>query len=107
MSYPWLGKFFGKENPNRGEGEQEEILAQSNDMTPVAGTVEVNIPVHEFWSFLRMPSGVQGNSGFFWALNKDLVLGKQLIWAFQPIRWYYRIGCLPLPGSSSLKRTGR
>ena len=30
---------------------REEILAQSNDMTPVAGTVDVNIPIHDFWEF--------------------------------------------------------
>ncbi len=69
---------------------REEILAQSNDMTPVAGTVEVNIPVHEFWEFFTHANWwSRWNKCFFWALNKDLVLGKQLIWAFQPIRWYY------------------
>ena len=26
---------------------------------------------------------------FFWARNRDLQLGQKLIWAFQPIRWYY------------------
>ena len=66
---------------------REEILAQSNDMTPVAGTVDVNIPIHELWEFFTHANWwSRWNKCFFWALNKDLVLGKQLIWAFQPIR---------------------
>ena len=25
----------------------------------------------------------------YWVRNRDLVLGKQLIWIFQPIKWWY------------------
>lgn len=69
---------------------KEKILAESHDMTPVAGTVEVDIPIKELWeSFTHANWWARWNKCFFWALNKDLVLGKQLIWCFQPIRWWY------------------
>jgi hypothetical protein len=69
---------------------KEEILTASNDMEPIAGTVEVDIPINELWScFTQANLWSKWNKCFFWAHNKDLVLGKQLIWCFQPIRWWY------------------
>lgn len=69
---------------------QEEILTESNDMVPVAGTVDVNIPIDILWeSFTHANIWAQWNKCFFWAHNRDLVLGQQLIWCFQPIRWWF------------------
>ena len=35
----------------------------------------------------------------FWANNRDLVLGQKLIWAFEPLRWWY---FYKLPGVANL-----
>lgn len=65
-------------------------LDASRDMEPVAGTVEVDIPVDTLWStFARPKLWSRWNDCFFWARNDTLELGAQLIWAFQPIRWWY------------------
>ena len=67
-----------------------EILAESNDMTPVHGTVDVDIPVKELWEcFTHANWWARWNKCFFWVFNRDLILGHQLIWCFQPIRWWY------------------
>lgn len=69
--------------------KKDELLA-SQDMEPVAGTVEVDIPIETLWSCFAHPNHwKQWNSCFFWAMNKELVLGDQLVWAFQPIRKWY------------------
>ncbi len=69
---------------------QAELLAESNDMTPVAGVVDVNIPIDTLWeAFTHANLWPRWNQCFFWAFNRDLVLGQQLIWCFQPIRWWY------------------
>ncbi len=69
---------------------KEELLAESNDMAPVEGTVEVQIPVATLWeSFTQANLWPRWNKCFFWAHNRNLILGQQLIWCFQPIRWWY------------------
>lgn len=68
---------------------KDELLA-SNDMEPVDGSVELDIPVDQFWSmFTRADLWPEWNDCFFWVRNEDLVLGERLIWAFDPIRWWY------------------
>jgi hypothetical protein len=68
----------------------EQLLAESNDMTPVEGSVEVGIPVATLWEcFTAAHLWPRWNKCFFWARNRDLVLGAQLIWCFQPIKWWY------------------
>ena len=69
---------------------KEELLAESNDMTPVEGSVEVQIPVATLWEcFTHANLWPHWNKCFFWAHNRNLILGKQLLWCFQPIRWWY------------------
>jgi len=68
----------------------EEILAASNDMEPVAGVVNINIPIATLWECFTHANGwPRWNSCFFWAFNRNLILGQQLIWVFQPIRWWF------------------
>lgn len=68
----------------------EEILAASNDMEPVAGVVDVNIPIATLWEcFTHANWWPRWNPCFFWAFNRNLILGQQLIWVFQPIRWWF------------------
>ena len=67
-----------------------KLLAESSDMTPVQGTVEVDIPIEVLWKcFTRANHWPRWNKCFFWVQNCDLVEGQQLIWCFQPIRWWY------------------
>lgn len=67
-----------------------EILTDSHDMIPVAGTVDVNIPIDTLWeSFTHANLWPRWNQCFFWAYNRNLILGQQLIWCFQPIRWWF------------------
>ena len=69
---------------------KKELLAESNDMEPIAGTVEVNIPINDLWEcFTHANLWPLWNKCFFWAHNKELIPGKNLIWCFQPIRWWY------------------
>lgn len=69
---------------------KKEILAESNDMEPIAGTVEVDIPIDKLWEcFTHANLWPKWNKCFFWAHNKELILGKNLIWCFQPIRKWY------------------
>ena len=59
-------------------------------MIPVQGTVDVDIPVSVLWeAFTHANWWPRWNKCFFWAHNRDLVLGKKLIWVFQPIKWWY------------------
>lgn len=68
---------------------REEELAAVPSMEPVQGTVEVDIPIDKLWDFFRNASlWARWNKCFFWGWNKDLVLGRQLIWAFQPVKWF-------------------
>jgi hypothetical protein len=68
-----------------------EILELSEDMTPIHGYVDVNIPRDVMWEkFTRPNTWYQWNNCFFWAFNSELKLDKHLIWCFQPIRsWYF------------------
>jgi glyoxylase-like metal-dependent hydrolase (beta-lactamase superfamily II) len=69
---------------------KQEILAESNDMTPVQGVVDVDIPIDTLWDFFTHANWwPRWNKCFFWANNRSLVLAKQLVWAFQPIRRWY------------------
>lgn len=65
-------------------------LRASEDMSePVAGVVELEVPAQELWElFRRAHLWPRWNRCFLWALNRDLVLGRQLIWVFRPIRWW-------------------
>ena len=69
---------------------REQRLAESKDMEPVHGVVDVNIPIDVFWEcFRRANYWPRWNKCFFCAYNRDLVVGKQLLWAFEPIKpWY-------------------
>jgi hypothetical protein len=62
----------------------------TGDMTPIAGEVEVAIPVAELWKCFTQPiHWSRWARCFFWVRNRNLVLGEKLIWVFQPIRpWY-------------------
>src|SRR5689334_13323363 len=72
------------------QNANEQRLAASTDMEPVQGTVDVDVPIDVFWECFRGANfWPRWNKCFFWVRNRDLVLGKQLIWAFQPIKpWY-------------------
>src|SRR6266699_647787 len=65
-------------------------LAESEGMIPVQGAVDVDVPLATLWDFFThadwWPSW---NRCFFWAKNRSLVKGLQLVWVFQPIRWWY------------------
>lgn len=69
---------------------KEQLLAESTDMEPVQGTVDVNIPIDTFWECFRHANyWPRWNKCFFCAYNRDLVVGKQLLWAFEPLKpWY-------------------
>lgn len=67
-----------------------ESLACSTDMEPVQGTIDVDVPIAVFWECFRKANyWPRWNRCFFSTHNRDLVLGRQLIWAFQPIRPRY------------------
>jgi glyoxylase-like metal-dependent hydrolase (beta-lactamase superfamily II) len=69
---------------------REEILAASKDMEPVAGVVDVDIPIATLWKcFTHANWWPRWNPCFFWAYNRNVILGQQLIWVFQPIRWWF------------------
>jgi glyoxylase-like metal-dependent hydrolase (beta-lactamase superfamily II) len=73
-----------------GKLSKKDALAASTEMTPVQGTVDVDIPVSVLWEAFRHANWwARWNNCFYWAHNRDLVLGKKLIWCFQPIRWWY------------------
>ncbi|HRQ40516.1 MAG TPA: hypothetical protein PLD25_21590 [Chloroflexota bacterium] len=78
----------------------EEMLAASADMTAVSGVVEVNTPVAVLWEcFTQAHHWPHWNACMFWVRNHDLVLGQQLVWAFQPIRRRY---LYKLPGIAKI-----
>ncbi len=65
-------------------------LEHSTDMAPVQGTVEVDVPIGILWEAFRHANWwPRWNPCFFWARNKDLVAGRKLVWAFQPIKWWW------------------
>ncbi len=77
-----------------------ETLDQSNDMQPVTGTVDVDVPIDVLWEcFAKANLWPRWNECMFWVLNRDLVSGQQLIWAFEPMKWWY---LYKLPGVATL-----
>ena len=75
---------------NKTDLAKKERLLASTEMAPVQGTVDVNVPIGVLWeAFTHANWWPRWNKCFFWAYNRDLQLGQQLIWTFQPIRWYY------------------
>jgi hypothetical protein len=65
-------------------------LADSRDMEPVEGTVEVDVPLDELWRCFSRPDWwPRWNDCFFWVHNHSLQAGRRLLWAFQPIRPRY------------------
>ncbi len=70
--------------------DREKFLADSTDMDPVQGTVDVKLPAQELWGqFKRANFWPRWNKCFFWCRNKDLRTGTKLIWCFEPIRKRY------------------
>ena len=69
---------------------KERMLAGSTDMSPVEGTIEVEVPLSTLWkAFTRADLWPRWNRCMLWVRNRDLVQGKQLLWAFRPIRRWY------------------
>lgn len=65
-------------------------LERSNDMEPVQGTVDINVPIDALWGcFRRANLWPRWNSCFYWVRNPDLVVGEKLVWCFQPIKPQY------------------
>jgi glyoxylase-like metal-dependent hydrolase (beta-lactamase superfamily II) len=73
-----------------GRTSKAAALAASADMEPVQGAVEVDIPAPVLWElFNRADWWPRWNRCFFWARNRELKLGRQLVWCFEPIRRWY------------------
>lgn len=75
-------------------------LAQSLDMAPVEGAVEVEIPADVLWEcFARADLWPRWNTCMYVAFKRRLVEGERLLWAFDPLRRW-----LPykLPGVAKL-----
>jgi hypothetical protein len=69
---------------------KERALARSADMAPIKGTVDVEVPISTLWeAFTRADLWPRWNRCMLWVRNRDLVLGRQLLWAFRPIRRWY------------------
>ena len=69
---------------------KERALAESGDMVPVEGTVDVEVPISVLWKiFARADLWPRWNRCMLWARNRDLVPGRRLLWAFRPIRHGY------------------
>ena len=77
-------------NTTKADTTKAEVLASSEDMTPIDGYVDVKIPIDVLWETFNRPNTWNSwNNCFFWAFNSELKLGKQLIWLFEPIRWWF------------------
>jgi cyclase len=69
---------------------KKDALLASTEMTPVQGTVDVEVPADVLWEAFRHADWwPRWNKCFFWARNRDLRLGDRLVWAFEPIRPRY------------------
>ncbi|KYF64410.1 hypothetical protein BE11_27345 [Sorangium cellulosum] len=65
-------------------------LQPSHDMIPVAGAIEVDIPVDVLWGFFtRARHWPRWNPCFLWVHNERLALGQRLTWCFRPIHPFY------------------
>jgi glyoxylase-like metal-dependent hydrolase (beta-lactamase superfamily II) len=75
---------------NKKDLAKKDALLASTEMAPVQGTVDVAVPLGVLWeAFTHANWWPRWNKCFFWAHNRDLQLGDKLIWAFQPIKWWY------------------
>lgn len=80
----------GKIGGGAGPRSKVKLLVESGDMAPVQGTVDVDIPVDVLWKFFSQANlWPRWNKCFTWVHNRDLQLGRQLIWSFEPIRKWY------------------
>src|SRR5919107_3511068 len=69
---------------------KERMLAESIDMSPVEGTVDVEVPLSILWkAFTRAELWPRWNRCMLWVRNRDLIQDKQLLWAFRSIRRWY------------------
>jgi len=67
---------------------------------PIAGTVDVEVPVDVLWECFRRPRWwPRWNACMYAALNEELVEGDRLLWGFEPIRPLYPY---KLPGVATL-----
>lgn len=70
--------------------KKRKELETSNSMEPISGYAELNIPAPLLWKFFTQGSAWPlWNRCFFWVHNRQLKLGDNLIWMFQPIRAHY------------------
>lgn len=69
---------------------KERELAESTEMVPVEGTVDVDVPIATLWEvFTRADLWPRWNGCMLWVRNRELVAGRRLLWAFRPIRRWY------------------
>jgi glyoxylase-like metal-dependent hydrolase (beta-lactamase superfamily II) len=75
-------------------------LDQSTEMQPVAGSVELAMPAGALWEvFNRANRWPRWNRCMYWAANRELAAGRNLVWAFEPLRRFY---LYKLPGIARL-----
>jgi len=79
-----------RRNPAVSNNSREQALAESTDMALVEGTVDVEVPIPTLWeAFTHADRWPRWNKCMLWVRNRDLVPGRQLLWAFRPIRRWY------------------
>lgn len=73
------------------KSKKNQLLDASTEMpTPIEGSVAIDIPIDILWECFSKPNlWPRWNKCFFSAMNKKTVVGKELIWCFKPIKWYY------------------
>ena len=87
---------------------KKAALLSSTDMAPVQGTVDVEVPISVLWeAFNHANWWPRWNKCFFWARNRNLVLGDKLIWAFEPIRWWYLYKMFAIANIVEYKNEGK
>lgn len=88
-SAPAVVRESGDDQDPKDIAKKEALLA-SPEMSPIQGTVDVDVPAAVLWeTFARPDLWPRWNRCFFWVSNRDLVLGEKLVWVFEPIRpWY-------------------
>ncbi|KYF73534.1 hypothetical protein BE15_15835 [Sorangium cellulosum] len=65
-------------------------LQPSHHMLPVAGTIEVDIPVDVLWGFFTRPRDwPRWSPCFLWVHNERLAPGQRLTWCFRPIHPFH------------------
>jgi glyoxylase-like metal-dependent hydrolase (beta-lactamase superfamily II) len=70
--------------------EQSRQLDESNDMPPVHGTVDIEVPADVLWQCFRQANlWPRWNACMFWASNRDSGAGPETDLAFEPLRWWY------------------